>query len=226
MAENQEDPRTKALARLEGMELSSANPLIRAAAKRLHAVNPEGLVKRIEAAFPSKFEQRIYVVITNRIWKRAAYPETIASCFRYFNGGQQLSPVDFGEKGRANRVLESTAQTLLMMSRGFMSKEVAMRFVERFGDRAEEVYNLIGDNLQTLMRKLGIRTFSAQAMMGILYAIAYADTEHPEILDLDIVSVDDVERILGCFTDWQYDDDAEAIAHVQEIEEIAEEGEK
>ncbi len=225
MAENP-NLRTKALTRLSEMEMSPVNPLVRAAAKRLRAITPEGLVKRIEAAFPSKFEQRIYVVITNRIWKRAAYPETISACFQYFNDGQPLSPVDFGENGRANRVLESTAQTLLMMSRGFMSKEVAMRFVQRFGDRAEEVYNLIGDNLQSLMRKLGIRTYSREAMMGILYAIAYADSEHPEILDLDIVSVDDVERILGCVTEWQYDDDAEAIAHAQEIEEIAEEEEK
>ncbi len=225
MAERQDqDQRTKALARLNEMELSSANPTIRAVAKRLR-FKPETLVERTQKAFPSVFEQRIYV-ITSRIWKRVAHPETIAACFRYFNSGQDLCVADFRENGRGNRVLENTAQTLLLMSRGFVSKDVAMRFVERFGDRAEEVYNIIGDNLQSLMRKLGVRTFSAQAMLGILYAIAYADTEHPEILDLDIVLVDDIERILGCFTDWQYNDDTESIAHVKEIEEIAEEEEK
>ena len=216
-----EDPRTKALARLNEMELSPVNPHIRVAAKRLVAVTPEALVKRMEAAFLSKFEQRVYITIT-RIWRRAALPETIAACFQYFNNGQGLSPIDFRENGKANRVLESTAQTLVLMRRGFVSKEVAMRFVERFGDRAEEVYNLIGDNLQSLMRKLGIRTFSRQAMMGILYAIAYADVRHPEILDIDVVSVDDIERILGYFSEWPYDD-AEAVARVEDIDEISSE---
>ncbi|MDP3735131.1 MAG: hypothetical protein Q8R39_01735 [bacterium] len=217
MAEDQE-PRMKALARLNEMELSPTNPHVRAAAKRLR-FKPETLVKRTEEAFPSKFEQRVYVIIS-RIWKRAAHPETISACFRYFNSGQDLYPADFGAKGKGNRVLENTAQTLLLMSRGFVSKDVAMRFVERFGDRAEEVYNLIGDNLQTLMRKLGMRTFSSQAMMGILYAVAYSDSEHPEVLDLDIVTVDDVEMVLGHFTEWP-DDNQKDIVALGRVEEDA-----
>lgn len=228
MAE-QEDPRTKAIARLNQMEVSPTNPHIVAIAKHLRfGVTPQDLVKRMDRCLPSKFEQRVYLIVT-RLWKRVAYPETIAACFRYFNDGQELHPVDFRENGKANRVLENTARTLTLMSRGFVSKEVAMRFVERFGERAEEVYDIIGDNLHTLIRKLGIRTFFSQAMMGILYAVAYADTEHPEVLDLDVVSLDDVEMILGCFTEWPYDDDAEAIAHAQEmedVEDIAEEEEE
>ena len=169
------------------------------------------LVERIETAFPAKFEQRVYVASIH-LWKRVAYPETIAACFRYFNSGQELAPIDFRQDGKANKVLESTGQTLLLMSRGFISRDAAMRFVERFGDRAEEVYDIIGDNLQSLIQKLGIRTYSRDAMIGNLYAIAYAETEHPGAIDLDIVSVDDIERILGCFTDWPYtgDDDADA----------------
>ena len=205
MAEAQ-DSRMKAVARLNAMEVSADNPTVKAIAKRLHTITPTKLVERIESAFPAKFEQRVYVAIT-RVWKRVAYPETIAACFRYFNSGQELSPVDFRQDGKANKVIESTGQTLTLMSRGFLSRDVAMRFVERFGDQAEEVYNIIGDNLQSLMRKLGIRTYSREAMMGILYAIAYAETEHPGVIDLDIVSVDDVERILGCFTDWPCTDD-------------------
>lgn len=213
---DQEDPRTKALARLENMELSSANPHVRATAKRLR-FKPETLIERTQKAFPSQFEQRLYVVIS-RIWKRAAHPETIVACFRYFNSGQDLSAADFRENGRGNRVLENTAQTLLLMSRGFVSKDVAMRLVERFGDRAEEVYNLIGDNIQSLMRKLGMRAVSSQAMLGVLYAVAYSDSEHPEVLDLDIVTVDDVERVLGYFSDgWSEDyEDVQAIAQVDE----------
>lgn len=204
MAENQ-DPRTKALARLNEMELSPSNPHVRMTAKRLN-FKPETLIKRVEGAFPSLFEQKVYVVIS-RIWKRAAHPETIAACFRYFNNGQDLCVADFRENGRGNRVLENTAETLMLMSRGFVNKDMAMRFVGRFGDRAEEVYNLIGENLQTLMRQLGIRTVSSQAMMGILYAVAYADEKCPEVLNLDVVTIDDVAMLLGQFEwpDGDYD---------------------
>lgn len=211
-----------ALARLNEMELSSTNPHVRLAAKRLN-FKPETLIKRVQAAFPSPFEQRVYVVIS-RIWKRNAHPETIAACFRYFCSGQDLCLADFRENGRGNTVLENTAQTLLLMSRGFVSKDVAMRFVERFGDRAEEVYNLIGDNLQTLMRKLGIRTASSQAMLGILYAIAYADEERPEVLNLDVVTTDDVVMLLGQF-EWPDDDhDVEARGSAIAEEIVDEEG--
>lgn len=203
MAEDRER-NEKALARLNEMELTADNAHVRVAAKRLN-FKPETLVERTQKAFPTKFEQNIYVVVS-RIWKRAAHPETIRACFQYFASGQDLCVADFRQNGKGNRVLENTAQTLLLMSRGFVSKDVAMRFVERFGDRAEEVYTLIGENLQGLMRRLNMRksTASSQAMMGILYAIAYADEERPETINLDVVTTDDVVLLLGQF-DWPDD---------------------
>lgn len=225
MAESQDqDQRTKALTRLNEMELSPTNPTIRAVAKRLR-FKPETLVERTQKAFPSVFEQRIYV-ITSRIWKRVAHPETIAACFRYFNSGQDLCITDFRENGRGNTVLENTAQTLLLMSRGFVSKDVAMRFVERFGDRAEEVYNIIGDNLQMLMRKLGMGHSSSQAMMAILYAIAYADEEQGA-LNLDIVTTDDIAMVLGYVAEWPDLDDDEADRIIDAVsQDASEEGDE
>lgn len=204
MADNQ-DPRIRALAKLQEMEFVPENPLVRTVARRL-GFKPETLAKRVHAAFATEFAQCVYTVFMYTA-KRAAYPETIAACFSYFNDGREIRPTDFGEKGKVNRILDNTSETLVLMSRGYMNKDAAMRFVERFGDQAEDVYNLIGENLQLLMRRLRVRAPSPQAMMGILHAIAYADEEHPEMLDMDVVTVDDVERMLGCFPDTEMEDD-------------------
>lgn len=203
MADNQ-DPRTSALARLQEMKFVPENPFVRTVARRL-GFKPETLAKRVRNAFSTEFAQCVYTVFMYTA-KRATSPETIAACFSHFNDGREIRSTDFHEKGKANRILDNTSETLVLMSRGFMNKDAAMRFVERFGDQAEEVYNLIGENLQTLMRKLRVRAPSSQAMMGILHAIAYADEEHSEMLDLDIVTIDDVERMLGCFPDAMMED--------------------
>ena len=191
-----EDQRLAALERLNANDLVATNPRVINLAQRLRW-KPETLVWRGIGAFPSVFEQRLYVA-SMRWWRRPAHPETIAACFHYFNNGQELCATDFYEKGNGRRILEKTGQTLLLMSRGFVASETAMRLIERCGN-ADVVYSIVGEALQELMRAHHIHTASREAMMAIMRAIAYAHEEHPELLQLDIVNSEDVARLLGQF---------------------------
>lgn len=202
MAEETENRRAKtekAIESLHAMELVSTNPHVRTMAKRLRW-RAETLVERGKKAFPSVFEQRIYVSAM-RSWRRPAHPETIAACFHYFNDGRELSSADFRESGNGRRILEKTGQTLLLMKRGFIAKDTAMRLIERCGD-AEEVYNLVGEALQEIMRLRGIKTASREAMIAMMKAIAYGHEEHPELFLLDVVNTEDVMGILDPFNSF------------------------
>ena len=191
-----EDQIRAALERLNANDLVATNPRVINLAQRLRW-KPETLVSRGIAVFHSVFEQRLYVA-TMRSWKRPAHPETIGACFRYFNNGQELCAADFYKTGNARRVLDKTGQTLLLMNRGFIARETAMRLIERCG-KADEVYSLVGETLQELMRAHQIHTGSREAMIAIMRAIAYAHEERPELLQLDIVNSEDIARLLGTF---------------------------
>ncbi len=186
-------------------ELVATNSHVRTLARRL-GWKPETLVERVKNSALTEYEQKYYLYLTTRDWKIGMYPETVAKLFRHFNNGQELTPSSFVERAsvpRGTMIVWQTFAVFSLVERGrLIGVENAARIVELYGhDGAEDVFDLIEENLNEIVEKTGMARMPKKRALAVVFAvIAHGGSDqYGGGIMPNITTAEDVIALMGRF---------------------------